>query len=74
MLIAATAQKFKVFAHINRSRPTSPDQTYTPIFSASSLIFDIFSYLVKMFISLLINGEYEVTGEKYLTCELCYYD
>lgn len=27
-----------------------------------------------MFISLLINGEYEVTGEKYLTRELCYYD
>lgn len=39
MLRAATAQKFKVFADINRSRPTSQDQTYTAGFSASSLIF-----------------------------------
>lgn len=39
MLIAATAQKFKVFADIKRSHPTSQDQTYTPGFSASSLIF-----------------------------------
>lgn len=39
MLTAATAWKFKVFADINRSRPTSENQTSTLGFSASSIIF-----------------------------------
>lgn len=52
------------------SHLTKPN-LYTRIFCKQ---YNIFSYLVKMFISLLIKWEYEVTGEKYLTRELCYYD